>query len=525
MNNSGEYENNNDYFKDNIDKQEGYKMSDCLTPYCKNVIMSIQGFDNDEQLKEHLSHVIENDNLYVFFGIVEKEFNQFLNCDLKFVFSTWYNKNHLEFRQHENQIFMSSSSYISMLCYYAFILYQSDHLNDEKIKRMCFQNILGVIKDSCLWNCEPVALDVFDIVLNMIGTKGTYLSTACVLVNTSICFALLHEMSHYYLKHEITAPNESKSLQMELDADKLAYNIFLSIIEKQRKGQFDGGEFTQSFQEYAYLAPAMFIGFLHIVRLVDKILYNWEIESSDFENFIQRKEAIIDHIEDCDVDIDTEIGNQLYGGYEESLDSFARALVATEKSQLLDKYKNGGWEVAISQKRLKRKYPKKEEQLFIDKLSDILTVECAPISQSITGIVVKPSDSLSGTTIKVSNIKFSLPELLKEALVLAIHFQVEEKALSFLLIAIDFIFTIYGKAKRYLSESECKVLLSLKKITEKTKLPIKEEMLKQQTVDDYPNTSDEEFSKAVSKLLHLDCIEIIDGNIILKEIVRVKYDF
>lgn len=86
MNNSGEYENNNDYFKDNIDKQEGYKMSDCLTPYCKNVIMSIQGFDNDEQLKEHLSHVIENDNLYVFFGIVEKEFNQFLNCDLKFVF-------------------------------------------------------------------------------------------------------------------------------------------------------------------------------------------------------------------------------------------------------------------------------------------------------------------------------------------------------------------------------------------------------------------------------------------------------
>ena len=73
--------------------------------------------------------------------------------------------------------------------------------------------------------------------------------------------------------------------------------------------------------------------------------------------------------------------------------------------------------------------------------------------------------------------------------------------------------------------ASCKVLLSLKKITEKTKLPIKEEMLKQQTVDDYPNTSDEEFSKAVSKLLHLDCIEIIDGNIILKEIVHVKYDF
>ena len=163
MNNSGEYENNNDYFKDNIDKQEGYKMSDCLIPYCKNVIMSIQGFDNDEQLKEHLSHVIENDNLYVFFGIVEKEFNQFLNCDLKFVFSTWYNKNHLEFRQHENQIFMSSSSYISMLCYYAFILYQSDHLNDEKIKRMCFQNILVFIISKLLYCFSYFSLEILSI--------------------------------------------------------------------------------------------------------------------------------------------------------------------------------------------------------------------------------------------------------------------------------------------------------------------------------------------------------------------------
>ena len=39
MNNLGEYKNSNDYFKDDFEKQEDYKMSDCLTPYYKNVIM------------------------------------------------------------------------------------------------------------------------------------------------------------------------------------------------------------------------------------------------------------------------------------------------------------------------------------------------------------------------------------------------------------------------------------------------------------------------------------------------------
>lgn len=523
MSNIKVFENDNAYFEDNIPKQDDYKMSKDLNPFFKDIVMSIEGFTSDEQLKDYLTHIIENNNLHVFFNIVEREFNQYLNSDLKFDFSTWYNKNHLEFRQHENQIFMSSASYVSMLCYYAFLLYQADHLDDAHVKKMCFQNILGIIKDSCLWDCEPVALNAFEIVLGQIGAKGTYVSTSSVLVNMSICFAWLHEMAHCYLNHE-TAKNESQSLTMELEADRLAYDIFLSIIEKQKVGKFDGGDFTTSFQEYAYLAPAMFISFLQTVRLVEKILYDKTIESAFFENMIQRKTAIIDRIEDVDFDIDTKLGNELYGGYEESLDAFARALVATEKSGLLEKYKNGGWELIAAQKSLKRKYPKKEEQLFIDSLSDMLVTECSPISQSITGIVVKPTDPLSGTTVKISNIKFNLPDVLKGIITLSIHYQTES-ALSFLLIVFEFISTIYGKLKTYLSENECKVLLSLKKVADNKKVPISEEDLKQQVMTDYSDTSEGDFYKAMSKLFHLDCIEIVDGKVTLKEIVQVRYDF
>lgn len=100
MSNIKVFENDNAYFEDNIPKQDDYKMSKDLNPFFKDIVMSIEGFTSDEQLKDYLTHIIENNNLHVFFNIVEREFNQYLNSDLKFDFSTWYNKNHLEFRQH-----------------------------------------------------------------------------------------------------------------------------------------------------------------------------------------------------------------------------------------------------------------------------------------------------------------------------------------------------------------------------------------------------------------------------------------
>lgn len=506
------------FFEQYFPKQDDYKMTKELSPFFKNIVMSMQGFTTEEQLKEHLDDVVANGNLHVFFKIVAKEFNEYLKCDLEFDFSTWYNKNHLEFSRHENQIFMSTSSIATMLCYYSFILYQADYMDNADIKRKCFQNIFGIIKDSCLWDCEQVDLKAFTIVLEEIAPKGNYLSLASVLVNTSICFAWLHEMSHCYLEHN------SNSLEIELAADKLAYEVFLYIIEKNKYDRFDGGIYTSSFQEYAYLAPAMFISFMHAIKLVEKILYDKTINSVVYNMLIARKNAIIDYIEESSVDIDTEEGNGLYGAYELSLDSFARALVATEKDGLLEKYKNGGWELIAAQQTLKRKYIRKEQQGFIDDLSKLFEIECEPIPQNFLGITISSTEPLTGNTIKISNIKFSLPELLKDIFILTAQFQAQS-ALSYMLIVVELISTIYKKAKKYLSETECAILLTLKHLLDTTNKPVPEEMLKEYTQKDYPSTTDDNFYKGMSKLLHLDCIEVVEGNVNLKEIIYIRYDF
>lgn len=508
-------------FEELFEKEDEYKMSIDLDPYFTDVVMSIQGFSTEEQLKEHLKNVVLECDFHTFFDIVKKEFNSYLNTELDFEFYTWYNRNHLEFRQFKNQVFMSTSSFICMICFYSFLLYQADYRDDEAIKKMCFQNAVGIIKDSCLWNCEPVSINSFKIILDEIRLKGNYFSLACVLTNLSMCFAWLHEMSHFYLQHTI-AVNNKQVEENEIKADNLAYKVFLTILEKNKNNKFQGGAFTSSFQEYGYLAPNMFLGFMHAVRLVEKILYNKEIGSVEYEIFNRRRDAIIDCIDEIDNEIDTDVGNSLYHAYEESLDIFARSLVATEKSGKLDMYKNGGWEIENAQNLLKKEYNNTDVHCFIDSLSDFVAVKYVPISQSFTGIVVPPTGELSGNALRL---KISLRDIIQAAVLLSTDFS-PTNALSNMIIAVDLISKIYNNSKKYLSSAECAILITLKKLIDEKGVPVLEETLKNSTIAYYKEVPDELiFRKGVSRLQHLKCIEIVEGCFDLSDFIYVKYDY
>lgn len=173
---------------------------------------------------------------------------------------------------------------------------------------------------------------------------------------------------------------------------------------------------------------------------------------------------------------------------------------------------------------MKNRHITNEEQQFIENFGNVVVTESYPRSQSITGIIVKTSTSLLGTTAKISNVKFKLPEVLKWIVTFAIQCQTHSP-LSLLLIFVEFLSVIFEKSKKYLTESECAVLLSLMKALDNTNGFVNEEELMQQTLTDYPQIEEEGFYKSMSKLLHLECIEIINGNVSLIETVQVKYDF
>lgn len=512
------------HFEKEIPKTLSYTMVDKFDDYFEQLVKEMQHIETDQQLDKHMQLIKSEGNLYSFFNIIKKEFNEYVNCDIDFEFETWYNKNHLEFRQYENQIFMSTSTINSLLCYYSFMLYQADNLDDEAEKKMCFSNLFGIISEACLWNCDQVAIDAFKLVFEKIRKRGNYVSLANVLMNTSIAFAWLHEMSHRYLKHDIAA-SSIQSQNIELDADELAYKIFLSIINKHKQSKFDGGVFSSCFQEYTYLSPAMFIGFMQAVRNVEKLLYNKELDNSIFNVMIARKNRIIELSKASEINIETKDGKALYLGYETSLNSFANGLVTREQAGILEKYKNGGWELSSTKNALKRKYSNEGGQAFINIVSDAICIERAPISQSIAGIVVPRTGSLSGHSLKISNIKFKLSEILSSALIFSLQFASSGGPLAYMLIFVEMISMLYNKAKKPLSETDCVILLTLKQAIDKGSPQISEEKLKALVMQEHPELSDIDIQKSISKLHHIDCIDIINELVTLKEIVNVRYDF
>lgn len=512
------------HFEKEIPKISSYDMIDKFDDYFEQLVKEMQHIETEQELNEHMQLVKSEGDLYSFFNIIKREFNEYVNANIDFEFETWYNKNHLEFRQYENQIFMSTSAINSLLCYYSFILYQADNLENEDKKKMCFSNLFGIMSEACLWDCEQVAIDAYKFIFEKIRKQGNYVSLANVLMYTSIAFAWLHEMAHKYLHHDM-AISTTQSQNIELEADGLAYKIFLSIIIKHKQAKFEGGVFSSCFQEYTYLSPAMFIGFMQAVKNVEKILYNKELDNSIFDIMIARKNKIIEHSKTIENNIETKDGKDLFFGYEISLNSFANGLVTREQAGLLEKYKNGGWELSSTKNALKRKHSHECEQAFVNRISEIICIERVPLSQSIAGIVVPSTGPLSGCSLKISNIKFKLSEILSSALVFSLQFASSSGPLAYMLIFVEMISMLYNKAKKPLSETDCIILLTLKQALDKGSSQISEEKLKALVVQEHSELSDSDIQKSISKLYHIDCIDITNELVTLKEIVNVRYDF
>lgn len=522
-NESNDY--NNDYSEINNDISSDFK--DFIKVFLK--------INNDKELDCYLDDIRKKATIKDVFDISLKEFNLYTKSNIEIELNFSQEHKRLVFLQLKDQIYTSPNLFVPLYCFYAILLYQADHLNEEKVTRICFQNLLGIIMDSCLWNCEPVSINSFQFIINDIGKTGNYLSLAGALSLTSLCFAFLHEMAHYYLHHEDRSPDYKKDEKIEYEADELAYKIFLRIICKNKSGQFDGGLFTDCFQEYTYLSPAMFIGFIHVIKLVDIILYdNIKDKGRDFtetnakiESFIGRKETIINYLEKSKEDIDTIEGNCLYGGFEESLDSFASSLILTEEKGSLEKYKMGGWERKDEEKVkqiLVLKDKTEDEMKYIDLALSMMNIECNPIPQEFIGIQIHKTDPTTGYTSKISNIEVSLPDILELSLISAIHVKMNE-SLAYLLLFVELIFTLYGKAKRFLSERECIVLLYLKKLIDQGVPNITEEKLKTVIQSEHKDFSDSDFDKAIKILLHLNCISIVDAKLNIKERINIKYDY
>lgn len=136
-----------------------------------------------------------------------------------------------------------------------------------------------------------------------------------------VIFTVAHEIAHGYLKNKmgIKAETSSEYREEEIQADKIAYDIFLQIICD------DKGE--KLVEEYTYLVPIMYMDYFDLLYYTDRVLHKSKI-TDDTHPLPERRKNILFSIPYGDkYDFETELGNNLYNNFLDVLDEFKQQLL------------------------------------------------------------------------------------------------------------------------------------------------------------------------------------------------------
>ena len=146
-------------------------------------------------------------------------------------------------------------------------------------------------------------------------------------------FVIGHEL--YHTQHW----KKESSIEDELLADAFGYEIFLHMIDEQKKGHMDS-ELTV-YYDYLYLAPMMLMEYYKLLDFFKKLIGKTEIQSTHPEPEKRQEQlfALFEtHVPD---DMDTREGNGVFNVFLDVIDEFREQLeIKWEKGD----FQTGNWE-------------------------------------------------------------------------------------------------------------------------------------------------------------------------------------
>ena len=250
-------------------------------------------------------------------------------------------ENTIAISQSEDKIYMNTLMSSAFLSYIATQIYHSYVLdtfgaNSEESK-FCYRYTLFILNDMCFNDFkQPVIFpneDSLHSLISRMKDKPTLLEKSGDIFYSSIAFALLHEISHAYLKHDESIID----LQKEIEADEKAYLIFLNLCDDIQNNRLSS-IFHECLKEYTYMAPMYLLEFYYVVYYTGSFLcpYHPAAEKQEFENIVLRKKALFDVFYAWDRDVNPDQSYDLYNCYLDSTESFLRSFVASDKAGMLD---------------------------------------------------------------------------------------------------------------------------------------------------------------------------------------------
>ncbi len=250
--------------------------------------------------------------------------------------------NTINISQSKDTVYINDAISSAFLSFVLLQFYQSDLIdnpvpNGDEEKLFCYRYLIFILNEMCFSEFGlPLSFpndESHRMFLDKFLEKRNILNISSDMFNVAMSFALLHELSHAYLKHS----EEDDKMEKELEADKYAYRILLNFYSDIKEGRIDS-EFKECFSDYMLMAPLILLEFYYVVFYTGSFLSSSpEFASKEmFDEIVKRKESLLEVFYAWDGEADEQKAYGLYNSYLNGEELFLRTFVASDKAGCFD---------------------------------------------------------------------------------------------------------------------------------------------------------------------------------------------
>ena len=297
----------------------------------QRMLQNFSGLLTEEQIRENMKKY----NLPKMFELVKEYFKkeydfegnaiQLNNRYQKTINSYIYNDQKNPTFIHIDELFEST-----VISFFVAMFKWSKEFDNLEVYGNCFTYLLFIMNDVSILGDIPNEKSN-EMLLQIMDGDAQVMNLASSCYWTVVIFSLAHEVAHsYFASIGKKFPNRKKE---EFKADAVAYDIVLKIIiDCSRKG-----EENRIIEDYAYLAPVMYMQYFDLFYYTDRVLYNRMIRTNTHPLPKERICHLFAIANDDKYDFDTENGNHLYAGFLDAYDEYRTQLLMKKERGKLDK--------------------------------------------------------------------------------------------------------------------------------------------------------------------------------------------
>lgn len=300
---------------------------------CDLLAANMKRFFPEISKEEYENYVGDNQIFYEMLDIVRRSFQTWYSYDCTDIFlNNNYQKsfNSYAYVDRINPTFIHVDQLLEtiILNFLLVVLKWAKELENNADGKSYFKYLIYLLNELCIFGELP-SEGAKAVLMEKLADDSQIINLASDCHWGIMVFTVAHEIAHAYQMDTNPEYWEGHPKESEFDADAIAYDILLRLIT-------DGQGKNLIIQEYAYLAPMMYMDFFNLYYYTDYILYGTMYSSQTHPTPDERKAVLFTIVEREIYQLDTVEGNVVYQWFCWVYDMFMEKLPEYKRKGKLD---------------------------------------------------------------------------------------------------------------------------------------------------------------------------------------------